>query len=512
VTRASRTPIDIAIAAGLLLLGGAGSLLLGQDNSGDLRAYHFYQGYAVLTGRLDRDIAPANLCTFFSPTMDILHYWGMSHLPARLFAFLLGAVHALGPLAVYAIGRLILDRPPATARAVSFLAAVLAGLGPSALMLLGTASGDSLAALPLLAGLLVVIAAQGDDGRLAGARPVLLAGLLGGIAVALKLTAAPFAAGLGAALLFSAGLRPALLYAAGAAGGYLAAAGYWCLQLWRHFGNPLFPFANQIFRSPYFDSVWRRDENFHAHTVLDYLRVPMDVFLGDTRHLQEFPIRDARLLVLLLAALGYGAWWAAARTGRVRPPGELGPRARLLLAYLGAAYAIWLVAFYYYRYLFTLELLAPLAVFVLLGAMAGPSRRTTLLIAAVAVGLTLWSRFNPWNWGRSWTWHDGGFSVTVPPLGRIPDAIVLEDIPGNAFIIPFFPVTTRFLNLNHGCAAAFDADIVREVTGHTGPVLFTPPIGNRRLALFGLRDTGHCELVRTDHGKFGLCLAERIPR
>jgi hypothetical protein len=505
VTRTRSPSIDAAVVAVFLLLGGAGSVWLGQDNSGDLRFYHFYNGYALLTGRLSRDIAPANLGTFFNPVMDVLHYWGMVHLSSRLFAFLLGGLHGACYGLVYLIARAVFATP---ARGPALAAAALAAVGPTAVMVLGTSSGDHLSLLPGLGALLLIVSAVDEEGRAPRRGPVMLAGVLAGAAVGFKLTAAPFTVALGVALVAGGlGLENLAVFVGTAAVGYLAVAGYWCWQLFWHLGNPLFPFANQIFHSPFIDDIWVRDETFRPHGLVAYLRPPLDLLLGHHERLQEYYVRDARFFVVLLAGVGYVGWLAAARVGLAARPVTLHVRERMVLAYLVAGYALWLFVFYYYRYAFPLELLSPIALYVLLRRL--PWGRPPVLFLAAAVALTLWARFEPRAWGRSWTWHEGGFDVHVPPLGTIPNAIVLEDIPGNAFIIPFFPGGTRFFNFHHQGSAAFDALIAREVARHDGPVLFTPPIGDRRLASLGLRDTGHCEPIKTDHGKFALCLAER---
>ncbi|MDB9418606.1 hypothetical protein PN487_18805, partial [Microcystis aeruginosa CS-556/03] len=46
------------------------SVILGQDVSWDLRNYHFYNPYMLLTGRFKYDVLPAQIQTFFNPLMD----------------------------------------------------------------------------------------------------------------------------------------------------------------------------------------------------------------------------------------------------------------------------------------------------------------------------------------------------------------------------------------------------------------------------------------------------------
>lgn len=504
---------DAAVVLGFLALCGLGSLALGQDISQDLRHYHFYSGYALLTGRLGQDIAPGARGTFFNPVMDAFHYLGMTRLPARVFGFLLGAIHGLNPILIYFIARRTFGGPQGGSRLLALVAALFAAVGPVAVIVLGTASGDSLASIPVLASLLALIVALD---RAAG-RPrlslLLLGGVLAGVGVGLKLTMAPFAIALGVAFLASAAdFRGVGALVASELAGYLAVAGYWCWKLWTYVGNPLFPFANTIFRSPFFDSVWLRDRTYRVQSLTDLLRPPLDMLLGHTERLQEAGFRDARFFVVAVLAVLYLGRLVSRRDDARAP---LAASERLVLTYMLAGYGIWIVAFTYYRYMLPLELLAPVVLFVLLRAVLTPFPRIRpqALYPAIAAAVVLYSRFQPTAWGRSEGWRDGEwFSVRVPRLGMAPNAVVLFNIPGNSFVIPFFPVETRFLNMAHACSARFDEEIERVITRHSGPILYTLPTGDRLLAHFGLRDAGHCEPLKTDHGRFGICLAERVGR
>ena len=62
-----------ALAAGALLGAGC-ALALGQDSGHDLRNYHWYNPWALLNGRLSIDLAPAQLQTYFNPSLDLLYY------------------------------------------------------------------------------------------------------------------------------------------------------------------------------------------------------------------------------------------------------------------------------------------------------------------------------------------------------------------------------------------------------------------------------------------------------
>src|SRR5256885_5421483 len=81
-------PLWIAIA---LLASGYVSLKLGQDTVWDLKNYHYYNPWALLNGRLDVDIAAAQLQTYYNPVLDLVFY-GLTRLirSARAVAFVMG--------------------------------------------------------------------------------------------------------------------------------------------------------------------------------------------------------------------------------------------------------------------------------------------------------------------------------------------------------------------------------------------------------------------------------------
>jgi hypothetical protein len=84
-----RRPLRGAMAA--LLLGGIVSLLRGVDTNWDLRNYHFYNPWAWLHGRLDWDLAPAQVQSYYSPLLDLPFYSLVAaHLPAFVITFLMG--------------------------------------------------------------------------------------------------------------------------------------------------------------------------------------------------------------------------------------------------------------------------------------------------------------------------------------------------------------------------------------------------------------------------------------
>jgi hypothetical protein len=509
--------LAVLLAALVLALGGF-SLLFGQDLNFDLLNYHYYTGYAFLHGRTFHDIAPAGSQSFQPPLLHALHYLGIAHLPPRAFGFLLGALHGLNLPLVFALGLRVLPRGAAPAAGVALVAAVVGSLGPAAVSLLGTTFGDNLVSIPALGALLLLLRAPHDDAH--APRRVLWAGVLAGAATGLKLTMAAYHVGLFAAaalLWWRSGVLAGRLarLSAGSVLGFLPSAGFWDLELWRRFGNPLFPFANAIFRSEWQSLENFRDTRYMVHTAYDLVRPLVDTALGRSERLMEIGMRDVRFLLLLVAAVACGALWVAARTGIGRAAEPWRDRTRAFLAWWVASYLAWALAFYTYRYAALLEFTAPLLLFVLLARVL--SWRRAVVAGALAATLVV-ATTRVESWGRR-AWTTPWLGLPVPALGLAPDSLVLMVGQPSAFAIPSFRGDARFVHLTaveRFRAPARWEPLVREVVaGHRGPLLllsnfeFSRAECEARAQALGLRHTGRCEPVRNGSLRFRLCELER---
>lgn len=494
---------DHALLALALLAGGTSSVLAGQDVSFDQLHYHYYLGWSLLAGRLDQDIAAAGIGTFLNPLIHALTYLGITHLPPRLFGFLLGAVHGLNVFLVYRIASRVLEGVR-WQRPLAALSAAAAFRGPGAVSLLGTTFGDNLVSIPALLALQLLLGVTGLPSR----RRVVAAGLLAGGAAGLKLTYGLFLAPLGLVVLLMSlrrgGWRPPLAFAGAAFVGVLLTGGYWGFQLWTRLGNPVFPLANNLFHSPYFDPSAFRDVRWRAHGLSELLATPLDIAAGHTGSFQEVSFRDGRYLVLAVVA-------AAAALRRLGPTAQRGPwspAATSLTVYFGAAFALWLVGIHYYRYFVAGECLVP-AVTVALLAMALPR---SLPAAWVALVLTITMTSSTGDWGRV-PWARDWYRVQGPQGFVPPNSIVLVGGGLLSYTLPFFPAGTRFFGLVGAQTRGFDPQIDRELRGHSGPILLLARADNpvpTPLSRFGLRLTDVCARVRTrPRSRLELCRLAR---
>src|SRR5262249_11415825 len=156
----------------------------------------------------------------------------------------------------------------------------------------------------------------------------------------------------------------------------------WMARLWQRFHNPMFPYYNNVFHSPYWLNEPLPSGGTFPANWTERLFYPF-YFLATQVRVMEAPFRDARfsvLYVLLLAAGGallVRAVWRRAGPSLPQPPQA--PVGRFLLAFVVASYAIWQVQFCVYRYLVPVNLLAPLAAVLLCAYLL---RRRGLVLAA----------------------------------------------------------------------------------------------------------------------------------
>jgi len=492
----ARISLNVPLALAASLIAGALALAFGADFNYDLRHYHFYNGYALVHGRFDYDFAPAGIQSFFNPLPDGLYYLGLRHLPSRLFGFLLGAAHGLNVVLVHGIAQRALAGDPRV-RVLALLAAVVAGLGSNMLSLLGTTTGDTLVSLPAL--LAVLLALRG------GKRSGLVAGLAAGAAAGLKLTMLAPAAALMVALGVTHPRGGAMLkhFAVGGIVGFLTTAGWWCSRLLERFANPVFPFLNGLFRSPFFRPDNAVDPRFGARFWWEALSLPLDMAMGWTSGLQEIRFREPRFLLVLVAALLWLLARARARSARAHGPIRLGSPARLVLTFWLVAYVLWVYGMHYYRYAAVLELLAPVVVLLLLRATPWGGAR---VLAAFLLIAFVGSR--PVSWGRE-AWSDDWFGVRLPALPRA-ETLVIVAGERVAYVAPFFPGTTRFVGLTRRGSPGLDGLIAERLAAHRGSFLLLQGVGATAsdALRFGLTPAGPCQPIETRDG--GLCLYRLI--
>ncbi len=472
------------------LVAGTLSVWLGQDSNWDLLNYHFYNPYALLNGRVGTDLAPAQFQSYFNPLLDVPYFAMVTHWPAPLAGFAMGAFHGLSFVLVLFIARRALGVAGGSGATAIMLA--LAGcLGPAFLSELGNTMGDNSTAPLVLAALALLLWqwTRITAGAATAALPIAVAaGLLMGASVGLKLTNAIYAVALCLALLTLAGpwwrrFWLAFVFGLGVLAGIAATSGYWFVTMWQVFGNPLFPQFNAWFGAPLAAPVSIVDLRWLPKSVAEALLFPF-AMVADARRVNEVPMRPFIWPVLWLLVVGWAGCALLRRAGT-----WLTPAARFVVVFVGLAFLTWMAVFSIYRYAVAMELLAPLAAWLLLHRMlaADAARRAAaVVLVLVAVSALAGAR----TWGRE-GWDVDAFRVEVPPLPATGTVLLIGSEQPLGWMAPFFPANMAVAGVatNFPETPAFQArvrDMVRQAGGQAWGVI--PAAVNRRAKLVATLD------------------------
>lgn len=457
------------------LLFGLLSVCLGQDDNWDMKNYHWYNPYALLNGRLEVDMAPGVWQSYFNPLIDVPYYLLTNSLPGPVVGFLMGLLHGLNFVLLLAIARRLLGAQAARTLLALLLAAA-GTCGAGFLSELGNTMGDNLTALLVLGSLYLVLRGWQDLHAWSGRTVALLlcSGCVMGLGTGLKLTNATYALALCLALLAVSvpfGKRVALsfVYGCGVVAGLLASAGYWWLTMWKHFGNPLFPQFNNIFRSPLAQQLGVIDNYHMPHSVLEALFWPF-VFTKDFTRVSEIVLKQAVIPVLYAIALVFACVWLLERAAGRRAQAQLSPQARMLLVFGALAYLAWMKLFGIYRYLVPLELLAPLMIWLLVERMA--SRVRAARFGGWLLALSTLAVFPFMTWGHV-GWASTSFSARFPAFARPASTIVFtaHAHPPMGWLATFVPRDVRVISLGAGFpeSPAYLERIQAATAGRAGP-------------------------------------------
>eukprot|EP01034_Spumella_vulgaris_P041104 gene41104-50870_t len=229
-----------------------------------------------------------------------------------------------------------------------------------------------------------------------------------------------------------------------------------CWRMWSVFGNPLFPQFNDLFRAPLAAPIGIGDTGWIPKGLAEKLLWPFIFTVQPRRTIEIFIVP----LIWPMLYLAFG-WLALAllrrATARIplAPASPLAPRVRYTLLFMALAYLVWLNLFGIYRYLMPLEVLAPLALWLIVQHLsahwAEAPRRRAARLAAGALLLAAVAGQVHGNWGHA-RWTLAGIDATVPTFAAPRESMVLT-VHGNppmGWLVPFFPAELAFVALGGG--------------------------------------------------------------
>jgi hypothetical protein len=439
----ARLPAVFGVAG---VLCAAWTVFAGKDVNWDLLNYHYYLPQQLLAGRLQQDFFAASAQSYLNPVGYLLFYWMLaSGWHSVIVSVLLALAHSLSLGLLWLMAQRLFAHLPPRERGEFSLLAVALGVATSVFWAtVGSSFLDPLLVPPMLGGLLLLL-----DGGTRAVRHAAYAGLLFGLAAALKYSNAVFAlAALPLAMSMpglrgAARLRSLLAYAAGAAAAVLVLAGPWLVLMAQEFGNPVFPLLNAWFRSPDAPAVNLVSERFRPAGLVEALSFPLRAMALDRDVYSETLAPDLRFAVLLAALLAL----PVARVRRFPAASALARSDWRLLAFFAGALAAWLWTSANARYGMIVLLLCGLCL-ARLGERLLPQRPARIALAvllAVQLGTMIVASPSRWFLAEPWSAHWLPYTVPAPALQKPALYLTVEPLP-MAVIAPLVHPASSFVN------------------------------------------------------------------
>lgn len=529
MNQAQNNRLNLLVLIASMLLGGFTALCLGKELNWDLANYHYYNPFAYLHQRWQQDVWPMeHVHVFLTPTLDFIAYFFINHFPPILTVFVMGALHGINFWLLFCIARFMLSFLPSSKHELIIALAVtfLGFYGPLVIPGIGSFQQDLTVSLFVLVAIYLQLQALCllDPSKSNRSHHFFMqssswiqfaAGIVLGVGIGLKLTAAVFLVGSAAAWMLSAlSYRRRFvmigLFVLGVALGVLLSSGYWMWFLWSNHHNPFYPFWNAVFKSPSFPAINWGDHRFHPQGWLQQWFFPF-YFSWELQTL-DAPFRDVRYLVLYVVFVLFALKWVwqfITRSARQTVPTGV----KWMFVFFISTYIVWQTYFSILRYVVTLEMLAPLTIYLVLVYLLTNHRLRIIMASLLFFFMTFCMMTAPMV---RMPWYQADyFHVQMPAhIENTKEAIVLMPISAYAFgtwprpqfyLIPFFPPKWRFVGIPFSgktyAVPANVANLLKQPLSQPVFALASPEYMSimRRIARqAGMKPAGACAAISSD--------------
>lgn len=291
---------DLFILIILMIIEGFVSICLGADVSWDTMNYHLYNPFAFLNNRYNLDIMVAGIQSFFIPFPDIPFYLLIKYFNSYPFfiAFIQGSLGGILIFFVYKISTLLIEN--FRLNWIYILCSIILGAsGTMFIFELGSGMTTIQSSIFVLASLYFLL--KNLFGIQQNYRLTLLAGILSGIALAEKWSSIIFVL----SILFSICIlykniknpfKNLFLYLITTILAFMSLNILWVLFVFKHTGNPIFPYYNNIFQSDMTEFVTYIDNRFLNVPIFQKIFYPLYWLTGESAIAFEGKIIDFRYL------------------------------------------------------------------------------------------------------------------------------------------------------------------------------------------------------------------------
>lgn len=272
---------DLIILILCLLFAGILSIFLGQDTSWDMANYHVYCPHALLNNRIGFDINPAGIQTYYNPFLDFPYYYMTKYLNdyPRLINFLQAQYYGLSIFLVYKISSILFIKKGIEKAFLILFSVLIGATGMVGILEIGTAFNDIQVAVFVLTSVYLLLKYLFTEDSKKRSLIIFVSGLLLGIGTGFKLTGAIFAISMFLTLCclykkYNSPVKILFYYFSGVVLGFLLIDGYWLYLNFVKFGNPLFPYYNNIFKSPYVLLQNYTDKRYFPENLMQWIFFP----------------------------------------------------------------------------------------------------------------------------------------------------------------------------------------------------------------------------------------------
>ncbi|MEO1784781.1 hypothetical protein V4762_06865 [Thermodesulfobium sp. 4217-1] len=530
---------SVLISVFFFLLMNSLAYYLGADFNWDLLNYHFYNGYAFLHGTFISN-SLQTIQSYLEPLLSSFYYILISNLSPLLVNLIIASLQSISPILIFLLSLNIFYNLKYK-YLISFLIALSSIFGPTFISEIGSTMGDTLVApLIILSCLFMIksiqkITIENKSYNKTISVYIVASGISLGLAAGLKLTNMIYVIGMFASslivfLLLNIELKKKLTYISlislSMAISFLVIYAPVGIILYDNFKNPLFPFFNNIFKSPFISPVAIGDTRWTPKNLFQYFEVPFlliskKVVLPYSNNWvgrMELPFKTCLFADIAIFVPFY--FFLLIKQFR-RKYNEY-PNIFIVLFFI-FSYIPWLLEFGLYRYIAALEILAPLVLFIIISSFI-KNKYLYVILSGIILLLCLMS-YPYYNWGRIKPFPETYFGIdkqmfkeydnSMIIVGSIPIGFVIPYLPENDKIIaipfkvfPFFriPLTEQYEHKYYKSIEDWDKKIYY--------LSINQPDTQRALEILKdyklLINFGSCKETRTNGPKISLCKMEKV--
>lgn len=364
--------VEIEIFILFLCLSCFLSVYLFQLPSNDLYYYHYYNGWAFLHNRIDIDFLPSLTRTYYNPLYDALMYFTVEKLNNHplVLLFVSSLKYGILMFVCYKVYDFVFKNIYKDKIFAELFSIITAASSPILLCCITFESNDIQSAILIMLAFYFLLKNLFKENCKSGV--LIFCGVLTGLVVGLKYTNIVYAASLPLVILALKNqvknpFKKIGMLILGMFFGFLITNGYWTYLLWTKFRNPVFPYLNNIFHSPFgSDYYFLYDEMRHLlpKNIFEYIFYPLlnsaeRLFVGI--EFKYFDLKSA-LTFAAIAAFVFLLKSTAVKN-RINKITEINVFYALIY-FVGFTYYINLLIFANIRYIIPLFMLAPVIIYI----------------------------------------------------------------------------------------------------------------------------------------------------